>query len=234
MSEEHDNRNREQELLRLLHAAARRERAPESLRAKVAGIRERAGARRRRRPALRRPVLGLSFGMPVVAAAIAGLVLALGSAGAPSLAQAAALSIRPPAAPAPAADPSDPSKLLTAKVGSLHFPNWGMAGGWRAVGQRFDHIGNRTARTVYYAAGSSWVVYSILSSPALSIKTGTVVLPSGRLRDQYATTLTRNGRTTVVWDESGHTCLLTGPRGMSAARLWQLAFYGFRQPLTSA
>lgn len=234
MPEDHDNPNREERLVNLLHAAARNERAPESLRGEVAALRERARTRSRRGQLLRRPLGAVSLGMPTVAAAAVALVVALSGAGAPTLAQAAAIASRAPSAPAPVADPQDPAKLLTAKVGTLHFPNWESAGGWRAVGQRFDHIGNRTATTVYYAVGSSWVVYSILSSPSLPMKAGTVVLPTSRLRAHYATTLTNHGRTTVVWNESGHTCLLTGPRGMSAAQLWQLALYGFREPLSAA
>lgn len=170
--------------------------------------------------------------MPALAAGAAALVIALGgAAGAPTLAQAAALSLRAPTSPAPAADPQDPGKLLSAKVGTLHFPNWEAAGGWRAVGERRDQIGNRTATTVYYALAGSRVVYSILSSPSLRMQTGTVTLPWSTLRDQYATTIWHGGRATVAWIESGHTCLLTGPKGMSPAKLWQLAFYGFRQPL---
>ncbi len=144
------------------------------------------------------------------------LLLALGGAGAPSIAQAAALANLRPAAPAPATDPSAPGKLLTAKVGTLHFPNWEAAGGWHAVGQRFDHIGNRTATTVYYTNGTSHVVYSIVSSPTLPGKQPRAVPQS--VPAQTYTTLSRQGRTTIVWKESGHTCLLTGSRDMSANR----------------
>ena len=228
MPEEPDNRNREQQVVSLLQAAARTERAPQSLRAQVEATRERAAVGRRRRATPRPAFRFLGAGTTAVAATVVALVLALGGAGAPSLAQAAAIANLRPAAPAPAGDPSDPTRLLTARVGTLHFPNWEAAGGWRAVGQRFDHIGNHTATTVYYANRSARVVYSILSSPALAVK-ATVVSPS--VPTQTYTTLARQGRTTVVWQESGHTCLLTGSRGMSAAQLWQLAFYGFRRPL---
>ena len=228
MPEEPENPNREEQVVRLLRAAAEDGRAPESLRAEVAAMRQRAAARPRRRPTLRPAFRLVSAGTTAVAATVVALVLALGGAGAPSLAQAAALANLNPAAPAPASDPRDPTKLLAARVGTLHFPNWEAAGGWRAVGQRFDHIGNRTATTVYYATRSRRVVYSIVSSPTLAVRRG-VVLQSPPL--QTYTTLSRQGRTTVVWQESGHTCLLTGSRGMSAARLWQLAFYGFRRPL---
>ncbi len=229
MSTENENPNREERLVSLLHAAAQRERAPEALRAEIATMREHAAARRRRRPIFQPVFRFVSAGTATAAAVVVALLLALGGAGAPSIAQAAALANLRPAAPAPATDPSDPGKLLTAKVGTLHFPNWEAAGGWHAVGQRFDHIGNRTATTVYYTNGTSHVVYSIVSSPTLPGMQSGVVRSS--VPAQTYTTLSRQGRTTIVWKESGHTCLLTGSSDMSASQLWQLAFYGFRKPL---
>src|SRR5579875_2597121 len=199
MSPDPERPDREEQVARLLQSAAQRERAPEALRTEVASIRSQAAAQRRRRPTFK-PALGfVSAGTAAVVAAVVALVVALGGAGAPSLAQAAALASLPPAAPAPARDPSDPRKLLAAKVGTLHFPNWESNGGWRAVGRRFDHIGNRTAMTVYYSHGSSRAVYSIVSSPTLPIKRALVLesLPS-----QTYPTVSRDGRTTVVWEES--------------------------------
>ncbi len=231
MAPDNDTPDRERQVVALLRAA-QSERAPESLHAQIRAMQERATATPRRRlqgwPAFN----FIRLALPTTAAAAAALVLALGgSAGAPSIAQAAALATRAPTAPAPAADPSDPSKLLTAKMGTLHFPNWQSAGGWHAVGERHDKVGNRTATTVYYATGSSRVVYSIVSSPTLHMKPDTVVLPSSPLQTQYGATMWHHGRATVVWEEAGHTCLLTGSRGMSAAKLWQLASFGFRKPL---
>lgn len=221
MTPENDTPEREQQVAQLLRAAAQTERAPESLQMRVAALKQPERPARRRM--LPRPAFNfVRFGMPTAAAGIAALVLALGGgAGAPSLAQAAALATRAPTSPAPATDPSDPAKLLTAKVGTLHFPNWQSAGGWRSVGQRIDHIGNRTATTVYYRVGSSRVAYSIVSSPALAgLKTG---------GEPYAT-MWSHGRITVIWEEAGHTCLLTGT-GTSAVRLWALASSGFRKAL---
>lgn len=235
MASQHDNPERAQRVADLLRSAAQNERAPEALHTRISAMQAQAQAKgpgAGRRPLPRRALNYVRFGMPAAAAGAAALVIALGgAAGAPTLAQAAALATRAPTAGAPSLDPAAPAKLLTTKVGTLHFPNWESAGGWRAVGTRSDHIGNRTATTVYYSHGDTRVVYSILSSPSLAIKAGTVTLPWSRLHDQLATTLRHGGRATVVWVESGHTCLLTGPRGMSPARLWALAFYGFRQPL---
>lgn len=247
MSKDHDNPEREKQVVELLRAAARTERAPDSLHARVAAMRDEAASAPKRRllprpgmlprPGVRprpgvlpRPAALLArVAMPIAAAVAAVIVLTLGGgAGAPSIAQAAALATRAPTASAPATDPRDPGKLLTAKVGTLHFPNWASTAGWRAVGQRHDQLGNRTATTVYYTAGSRRVVYSILSSPTLSIKHA-LVSPA-RPAYTYAT-LSRSGRTTVIWQEAGHTCLLTGSRGMTVPQLTWLAFSGFRQPL---
>lgn len=231
MASDDNNRNREQQVADLLRTVAERERAPESLQAQISAMRQRA-ATAPRRTLLPRPAFNfVRLAMPVAAAAVAAIVLTLGGgAGAPSIAQAAALATRAPTAPAPPADPSEPAKLLSAKVGALHFPNWQRAGGWRAVGQRHDALGNRRVTTVYYELGGRRVVYSILSSPTLRLNSE-LVLQSRPPVYVTAAALTHAGRTTVIWTESGHTCLLTGPRGMSAAELWHLAFFGWRQPV---
>jgi hypothetical protein len=231
MASDHDNPERAERVADLLRSAARSERAPEALQVRISAMQAQAAEPPRRARMPRRAFNYVRVAMPATAAGIAALVLALGSsAGAPSLAQAAALSTRAPTAPAPTADPSDPGKLLSAKVGTLHFPNWAKVGGWRAIGQRHDQIGNRSATTVYYATGSGRVAYSIVSSPSLAMKSE--LLPrTGPLRYQDASTLWSHGRLTVIWVEAGHTCLLTGSPGMTATQLWALAFHGFKLPL---
>jgi hypothetical protein len=231
MAPDHDNPERAERVADLLRSAAQRERAPETLQTRVSAMQAQAAPTRRRTMLPRRAFNYVRIAMPATAAGVAALVLALGSsAGAPSLAQAASLAARAPTAPAPAPDPGDPGKLLSARVGTLHFPNWTKVGGWRAVGQRHDRIGNRTATTVYYATGSGRVAYSIVSSPTLAMKSEQ--LPrTGPLRYQDASTLWSHGRLTVIWVQEGHTCLLTGSHGMTAAQLWALAFHGFRLPL---
>jgi hypothetical protein len=222
MKPDNDIPDREAKVVQLLQAAARSERAPASLRAQLGTIRTRAGARRGLRlpqPALRRPVLRYtSLAATALAAAVVALVVTLGGGAAnPSIAQAASLALRPPAAPAPAPDPRAPTSLLTARVGDLHFPNWQRAGGWRSVGERTDALANRTVTTVYYASGSRRLVYSIVSSPTLAgLRTG---------GEPYAS-LREHGRTVVVWEERGHTCLLSAA-GISARHLWQLAALTF-------
>jgi hypothetical protein len=226
MASDHDNPERAERVADLLRGAAQSERAPDALQMRISAMQAQATAAPRRALLPRRAFNYARVAMPAAAAGVAALVLALGgSAGAPSLAQAAALSTRAPTAGAPSADPSDPGRLLSVKVGTLHFPNWVKVGGWRAVGQRHDQIGNRTATTVYYATASGRVAYSIVSSPTLAMKSGQ--LPrTGPLRYQHATTLRTHGRLTVVWVEAGHTCLLTGSRarrpdaGAPGRRAW--------------
>ncbi|MDE3131682.1 MAG: hypothetical protein KGL16_11070, partial [Acidobacteriota bacterium] len=104
-------------------------------------------------------------------------------------------------------------RLLAARVGTLHFPNWRSHGGWRAVGRRQDQLGDRSVTTVYYQAGATRIAYSIVSAPSLpGLKLG---------REPYAT-LPRPGRTVIVWEERNHTCMLSGA-GTSSSELWQLA-----------
>ena len=218
MKPDNDTPDREAKVVQLLQAAARSERAPASLRAELGAIRARAGARRGLRlpqPTLPRPVLRYTgLAATALTAAVVALVVTLGGAAAsPSIAQAAALALRGPAAPAPAPDPSAPASLLTARVGDLHFPNWRRAGGWRSVGERTDHLANRSVTTVYYASGHRRLAYSIVSTPTLAgLRTGA---------EPYAS-LSEHGRTVVVWEERGHTCVLSAA-GISATGLWRLA-----------
>lgn len=225
MTDQHEHDERAQRVAAMLRAAARSERAPESLRAQVAAARAatRRAAPSRQAPAGRVParvaLRVVSFGSPAVAAIVVALVLVLGGgAGAPSIAQAASLGARAPAQPAPVPDPAAPAKLLSARVGSLHFPNWRHDGGWHSVGRRLDQLGNRTVTTVYYQLGRRRIAYSIVSAPALA---GLATAGHRAAGEQYAT-IWQHGRTVVVWEQRDHTCLLSGT-GISAAGLWQLA-----------
>lgn len=225
---DHHLPEREEQVAGLLRDAAERERAPEALRGRVDEMRGRRAARQsaatRQRAPLRGALLGrsplsrspmnvVSLVLPAMAALLIALVLIVGSgAGSPSIAQAAALAARGPAAPAPAPDPAAPAQLLSARVGELHFPNWTGDGGWRSVGQRRDRVGNRAVTTVYYAVAGQRIAYSIVSAPVLA----------GLSRGRPYMAMWRGGRTIVVWEQQGHTCVLSGA-GISAERLWRLA-----------
>ena len=229
MSDEEERLEREARVARMLHAAAQTERAPSSLRDEVVAMRAHAATRRRARrrrarlgltrpgltrPGLTRPVLGfVSLGMPAVVAVVVALALTLGGgAGTPSIAQAMALAARGPAASAPGPARNAPAALLDARVGDLQFPNWKSAGGWRSVGQREDSLGNRTVRTVFYAADGRRIAYSIVSAPALA--------GLNTHGEPYAA-MSRRGRTVIVWEERNHTCVLSGS-GVGAQQLWAL------------
>jgi hypothetical protein len=210
-----ESSDREQQVTRMLQQAAQTERAPATLRAEIGALRTEAASRRGRRAGFGLPARYAGGGLAVLTAVVIALVTTLGGGGiaGPSIAQAAALAARGPALAAPGPDPSAPSQLLAAHVGDLQFPNWNSEGGWHSSGKRVDRIGNRTVTTVYYTANGHRIAYSIVSAPAL-----------GGLNthgDPYAT-LSRNGRTVIVWEQNNHTCVLSAV-GVSAPRLWKLA-----------
>jgi hypothetical protein len=220
MAKDEEIPEREERVMRMLQQAAQTERAPAALRAEIGAIRTERASRRSRSNRGR----GISFGLPVrylsgglvaLVAVVVALVATLGGGGVggPSIAQAAALAARGPALAAPAPDPKAPDTLLSARVGDLQFPSWQNDGGWRSSGARIDTIGNRTVKTVYYKAHGRQIAYSIVSAPALA-----GLHTHG---ERYAT-LSRNGRTVIVWEEQNHTCVLSAV-GISAPRLWKLA-----------
>ena len=198
----------EQAIVRALHGAAMTERAPAGLRERLATERARGRARSGLAPPARRFRVGSGAATILAAAIVAAVLLIPGSSPiTPQVSAAAALATRGAAAPAPALDPTA-SYRLTARVGSLHFPNWEEHRGWRAVGSRTDRLGNRDVMTVYYARDGRTIAYSIVSSPALGS-------PGHR-------TFMLHGRTVVTWRERDHTCLLSGS-GVPAATLRSLA-----------
>ncbi len=205
---------RERRIVGILHEARATDRAPAGLRAQIEAQRPRAATRARRRF-----VYGGSL-----AAALAGVVLALvlilpaGSPGAPSVSQAAGLAYLGPVAPAPTSDASDPGVKLGRSVDEVYFPDWSQRFGWRAVGQRVDHINGRLAVTVYYEWRGRRLAYTIVGAPALALPAGVVTTLNGtELR-----TLQLRGRLVVTWRRANHTCVLSGT-GVSARTLQQLA-----------
>lgn len=205
---------REARLVQMLRQAAGAERAPLALKQHIENLRAQAEYPRRVRM-LGVPVRTAGMATAMIVAIAVALVVTLGGGGvdSPSIAHAAAIAARGPATLAPGPDPNAPVALLAASVGGLHFPNWQSDGGWRATGERTDALGHHAVTTVYYKSGQQQIAYSIVSSP-------TLIRPDG-YGEPYATFL-QDGRTVVVWEERGHTCLLSAA-GMSADRLWSLA-----------
>jgi hypothetical protein len=153
-----------------------------------------------------------------LATALLALVLIPGGPAAPSLSQAAALSGRGAAGPAPTPDPDDPGVKLSEEVDDVYFPNWSQTLGWRPTGLRHDLLDLHRAVTVYYASGSRRLAYTILSAPALAQPAATVTVENGvTLR-----TLRLHGQLVVTWRRGGSTCVLTGTN-VSAAQLRRLA-----------
>jgi anti-sigma factor RsiW len=205
---------RERRVVQALHHARETDRAPAALRARIEAQRPRAASPRRRR-------LGyagaLAVSLAVLALALV-LVLPTGTPGAPSLGQAAALASRGTASAPPAPDDSAPSVKLERNVGQVYFPNWATRFGWRAVGQRVDHINGRLAVTVYYQRHQALVAYTIVAAPALDQPAGQV----SRVNDTALVTLRLGGRMVVTWRRDGHTCVLSG-LGVPASDLQHLA-----------
>jgi anti-sigma factor RsiW len=185
-----------------LHQARQTDRAPAALRARIDAQRPRGTSRARRRVSYGG---GLAAALAVIVLALV-LVLPSGTPGAPSLGQAAALAGLGAAAPAPAPDSGAPSVTLERNVGSLYFPNWAKRFGWRAIGQRVDHINGRLAVTVYYKWHRAIVAYTIVAAPALDQPSARVT----RVNGTELRTLRLGGRLVVTWRRAGHTCVLSG------------------------
>jgi hypothetical protein len=204
---------RERRVVEMLHETRTAVRAPASLRARIEAQRpsRRTFARRR---------FGYAGALAGAVAAVAlalVLILPAGTPGAPSVSQAAGLAILGPSGAAPAPDPRVPAKLGT-QVEDVYFPNWARQFGWRAVGQRTDHIGGRLAVTVFYEWRGKRLAYTIVGAPALAIPAG----PVSRRKGTELRTLMVHGRLVVTWRRAGHTCVLSGS-GVPVAALQGLA-----------
>jgi anti-sigma factor RsiW len=107
--------------------------------------------------------------------------------------------------------------LLEVQVEGTRFPDYEQKFGWRAVGQREDEVDGRLVRTVHYRKGGDEVRYSIVAGGALEEPAGTDLEAEG-------TRLRRVGDArAVTWRRGGHTCLMEGSPGVSAATLAELA-----------
>jgi hypothetical protein len=201
-------------------------RAPASLRTRVEGAGARPGrATRSGRAARAAPRFGLGHAAAATVAlvvAVLALVLVLdGSSGvsAPSLAEAATLGQRAPAAPAPGSSATQP-KLLAASVEGVPFPNWRAKFGWRAVGERSATIGGRDTTTVFYAKAGKRLAYTIVAGDPLKVPSGGA--PAVREGTPLLAFAGLAGRPAVTWVREGHTCLLTAV-GVPRATMLKLA-----------
>jgi hypothetical protein len=196
-----------------VQGAAREVVAPPSLRARVDAERRgrRVAPRVRRRYAL--------VAAAAVAAALAVLIaLPSGSPGGPSVVQAAAIGLQPPTEPAPARY-DDSHALLDRSESGVPFPNWSEWRGWRASGARRDEVKGRDATTVYYQRDGHEIAYTIVSGHHLKVP-GNVW--SGESNGVKLWSLDAGGRTIVVWERKGHSCVMSGT-GVSRDELTKLA-----------
>jgi anti-sigma factor RsiW len=202
---------RERRVVGMLRDEGSSTRAPAALRAQI-------NADRARTPRiLLRPAYGAALSVALAVLLLSLLLVSpAGTPGAPTVGQAAGLAALGPSAPPPAS--SARSVELGSDVEGIYFPNWSSEFGWRAVGQRADHINARLARTVYYAWHGRRIAYTIVAAPALAQPTAAV----SRVTGTELRTLTLSGRTVVTWRRGGHTCVLSGV-GVPSAELEQLA-----------
>jgi anti-sigma factor RsiW len=211
-------RERYERELRAVRAlgALRADRAPERLRARIEAERGRPRGRTW-------PRLGLGYGTALAGAVVVAIVaivllLPAGTPGAPSVSQAASLAQRGAAFPAPLPGGKRPDLTLARDVQEVYFPNWSALFGWRAVGQRVDHLNGRLAVTVYYARQTKRIAYTIVSAPALKVPSAT----SRWLDGTELKSFVMGERQVVTWQRAGHTCVLSGD-GVSPAELSRLA-----------
>ena len=206
---------------RLVAAAVEETRAPQSLRESIEAERERASAQRsvpfwrRHRWAL--GVAGLA------AAGIAAFAIAIQAGdgpGEPTLPEVYAAAQLAPSDPAPARAGGDPP-VLAASVGTLEFPDWREAFDWRAVGRRDEEVGGRDVTTVYYAnPEGARLAYSVVAGEPVGGE------PAGRKVERGDTVyaVDRGGeRTTVTWEQDGHTCVIVAPSTVPDSTLVSLA-----------
>jgi len=188
------------------------EAAPAALYAAVTATRA-AGSRPRRR----RLTLALSAAGALAAVLVAFVVLSVGTTSAgPTVADAVQLAMLPATAAAPSPVPG--TGHLGAAVQGLAFPDLSGRYGWRAVGTRRDAIAGRDATVVYYAGDGQQVGYAIVAGPVLARPSGASSTLQGGVEYLW---LADQGRSVVMWQRDGHTCVLVGT--LPADRLLTLA-----------
>jgi hypothetical protein len=197
-------------------------RVPQALRESLErGAPAQHGSRRR----LARPGRSLAAsGLAAVCVLAVALVLALSGpderAGSPSVEQVAAVTRLPARQAAPVAVGG---ARLSVAVEGLSFPDWHATHGWATTGRRTDRVGNRAVTTVFYRYSSRRRLgYAIVAGPPLRPGAGRDVARGGA---RYRV-VTRAGRTTVTWTQSGHTCVIDAPSAVGTAELVRLAAWG--------
>jgi hypothetical protein len=226
MPDEHDTPMTDEELARaregeaLIAAAVSEVQAPQSLREAVERERERAAARARA-PFWRRQRLGLALAGVAAALVVAVIALQAGDTSTePTLAKVTATARLDATKPAPRSIGGTPPNL-DARVDNLVFPDWKAKFGWEAVGRRDDALADRTVTTVLYRnPEGARLGYAVVSGDELDSE------PPGREVTRNGKTYhvaRANGRTTVTWEQQGHTCVIAAPAVVPSTKLVDLA-----------
>jgi anti-sigma-K factor RskA len=176
--------------------------APARLRADVDRRRAGGGAAAGGRP--RRVIAGVIAA--AAAAAVAAAIVLPGLSDDPTVGDAYALSLEPPAQAAPARDPGAPQRL-NADVDGVAFPNYEGKFGWEALSAREDELSGRDATTVYYERDGRTIAYTIVAGDALDPPSDTRTTERGGV--EYRT-FREDDRIVVTWERGGHTCVLSG------------------------
>jgi hypothetical protein len=199
----------------LVAAAVAQTRAPPALRERLEADRERARRVRRRRHGLRVAAGGLAAGLAALAVA---LIAAPSGDEAPTVGAVVRLGDRPAAQPPPGPGPRPGT--LRASVGGVVFPDWDDLE-WPATGARADEVAGRATRTVFYRTRAGGrAAYTIVDGEPLDAPAG------GRVHtvDGVGYRVLRDPReTAVVWEEGGHTCVLSAPAGVPVDVLVEFA-----------
>lgn len=223
-----------------LIARAGEEDAPEALHARVQELaQERAGhglwrlrgrsssdsagrAQRGRATSRRSGRLALAGGLAVALVAAVAVALSLGSGGTSgaTLHEFAALGARPATLGAPAKRPQRPQLMVS--VDGVAFPYWEDQFGWRASGVRTDTVAGHPVKTVFYHnASGATIAYSIVAGAAPHVGGSPLGSAAWRGGVRYSL-LNVGGAPAIVWQRSGHLCVLTG-HGTNAHALLALA-----------
>jgi hypothetical protein len=185
------------------------ERAPDALRMQHQALH----GRRRRAPAV-------ALGLAGAAGALAWTLAALGGGQAAlTVAQAETIAARP-AITSIAEPPDDEVTLPSVQAAGMPFPYWEDRFGWHATGARRDRLDGRLLTTVFYGRGAERIAYTIVSGNGLP------PVAAARTTVHGGTVLTGSwsgARPVVTWLRRGHTCVLSGGRGVSLTALTQLA-----------
>ncbi len=171
----------------------------------------------------RRPLsfgrMGFAAGGVALVAVVLVVIMLVVSRSVPGdqiIAQAAAAHAKPVERPAP--QEQSPTLLAFERVG-VTFPAWRTTFRWDAVGERADRAEGRDIATVLYRKDGNAIGYSVISGTGLNAPTGaTSVVQEG----STVRVITRGGRTIVVFDRHGHTCVVSAV-GVPQATLVELA-----------